>query len=181
MTTQILLVIAGYCFRANKTDLAGVSRSSVYLTAISNRLAASSPLARFLGMVVGNVISELVDPQDRRMKFDSEELHSPDGLWYRSLPTIEDTIGSIEDLKPIISPTSKSVMDPSKSANNNKRLTKAVNTTKSTSKIVAIEEIDNSSDSEDEDLPLYQKPDSDHSDSDEDATLVQRDRPTPPV
>ena len=174
-------MLVGYCFRLNKTDLADLSRSSIYLNAISNRLAASSQRARFLGMVVGTAISELVDPKDRRMNFGAEDLNSPEGLWYRSLPTIKDTIGSIKDLKPMVPPPSKPTAQANKSANGNSKLTKLSAPTTPTSRVMSIEEINDSSDTEDDDLPIYAKPDSDISDSDEDATLVQRDRPTAPV
>lgn len=174
-------MLAGYCFRANRTGVANLAASSVYLNAISNRLAASSPRARFLGMVVGTAISELVDPKDKRMKFGAEDLDGPDGSWYRGLPTIKDAIGSIDDLKPIRRSPSKPTANAAKAVDSNPTSRKIVGPAKSASKIISIEEIDDGSDTEDEDLPLYAKPDSDHSDEDEDPTLVQRDRPTAPV
>ncbi|EEY18593.1 conserved hypothetical protein [Verticillium alfalfae VaMs.102] len=44
-----------------------------------------------------------------------------------------------------------------------------------------IEEVEDSSESEDDDLMVYNKPDDDAEDSDEDATLVRRDKPKAPV
>lgn len=174
-------MLAGYVFREDRTKLVNISRSSVYLNSISNRLAASSPRARFLGMVVGTAISELIDAEDKRMVFGAEELQGPDGLWYKSLTHVQDEIGSIRDLK--VSPKS------TPSATRNKKATittkKTAPSTKqakpgnATSKIISIEEIEGSSDAED--LPMYEKPDSDPSDEDEDPTLVQRDKPTAPV
>ena len=115
------------------------------------------------------------------MTFSSEEIKSTDGQWYRSLTSVEDVIGSIEDLKPralvLKSPSSR----PIQTAGTNGKITKPSTKTPSTSKIVSIEEILGSSDSEDDDLPMYEKPDSDESDEDEDPTLVQRNRPTVPV
>jgi telomere length regulation protein len=48
-------------------------------------------------------------------------------------------------------------------------------------KVMAIEEISDESEAEDEDLMMYEKPDTDASDSEEDPTLVQRSKPRPPV
>lgn len=174
-------MLSGYIFRANKEYLVNMSRSSLYLNAISNRLAASSPRTRFLGMVFGTSISELIDPQDKRMKFGVEELESADGMWYRALTSVHDEVGSITDLKPVFNTSSKPVTKVLKSRSNERKSTVPTNSVKPTSKIISIEEIHDSSDSEDEDLPLYEKPDSDPSDEDEDPTLVQRDRPTAPV
>ena len=156
-------------------------QSSQYLNAISNRLAAFSSRAKFLGMAVGTALSELTDPPDRQMNFGAEELGSPDGRWYRNLPTISDIIGDIEDLKAASSP-SQSPLKVAKVSTEKKR-EKTAAPAKPTSKIVAIEEIrsDSEPDTEDEDLPMYEKPDSDPSDEDEDPTLVQRNKPTAPV
>jgi telomere length regulation protein len=46
---------------------------------------------------------------------------------------------------------------------------------------MAIEEISDKSEAEDEDLMMYEKPDTDASDSEEDPTLIQRSKPSPPV
>ena len=180
MTAQILLMLAGYAFRADQTFLMHLSRSSIYLNAISNRLAASSQRARFLGMVVGTAFSELVDPKDKRMTFSTDEMDSADGQWYRSLTSVKDSVGSIKDLKTASTPSIKSSDQLSKSVNSN-HPARPKKTTQSTSKIISIEEVDNSSESEIEDLPMYEKPDSDPEDEDEDPTLIQRDRPTAPV
>lgn len=128
-------------------------------------------------MIVGTAISELVDSEEKRMNFNTEEINSPEGQWYRSLTQLTDTVGSIGDLKSLTS-----VLSPRSSQNGIKsgKLSKPSIKTASTSKIISIEELENS-ESEDEDLIMYEKPDSDPSDSDEDATLVQRDRPVAPV
>lgn len=113
------------------------------------------------------------------MNFSTEEINSSEGQWYRSLTRLTDTVGSIGDLKPSTSASG----EPSTSSGNEIKSGKTVKqstTTASTSKVISIEELDNS-ESEDEDLVMYEKPGSDPSDSDEDATLVQRDRPVAPV
>ena len=173
-------MLAGYALRADETYLMHLSRSSVYLNAVSNRLAASSQRARFLGMVVGTAFSELVDPKDKRMKFGADEMNSSDGQWYRSLTSVKDSIGSIKDLKSTSTPSTMSSTQLSKSVTSNKAV-RPKEPVQSTSKVLSIEEIDDSSESEAEDLPMYEKPDSDPDDEDEDPTIVQRNRPTAPV
>ena len=180
MNAQALLMLAGYTFRAHKTYMLDLSRSSIYLNAVSNRLAASSQRARFLGMVVGTAFSELVDPKDKQMTFSADEMNSSDGQWYRSLTKINDSLGSITDLEPALSQPTKLSTQLSNLTNSSKSA-RAKKSAPATSKVISIEEIDDDSDSEVEDLPMYEKPDSDPDDEDEDPTLVQRDRPTAPV
>lgn len=151
-----------------------ILRSGPYLSAISNRLAATSLRARHLGMIVGEALSSLIDKEDQRMTFDMEELESNDSKWYKSLVTVHDSVGPLEPLKsgdlaiPAKKPASRKAppVKPSTSGN---------------SKITAIEEINSDEESEDDDLVSYEKPDSDEEDSDEDATLVTRNKPTAPV
>lgn len=180
MNTQVLLIVAGYVHRSDPQKLAELARSSTYLNAISNRLAASLPRSTVLGMIFGTAISELVDPKERRMNFDAEEVNSAEGQWHRNLTRLEDTIGLISDIETASSisqkkyPSAKAKIDivtPSK----------AVVHPKSNSKIISIEEVESGSGSEEDNLPVYEKPDSDASDSEEDATLVRRDKPSAPV
>lgn len=173
-------MLAGYALREDEAYLMHLSRSSIYLNAVSNRLAASSQRARFLGMVVGTAFSELVDPKDKRMAFSTDEMDSSDGQWYRSLTGVYDTLGSIEDLKSASTPLTESSPLPSRSINSSKSA-RPKKPTQPSSRVISIEKIDNSSESEADDLPMYEKPDSDPDDDDEDPTLVQRDRPTAPV
>jgi len=130
-------------------------------------------------MLVGTAISVLVDAEGKRMNFSAEEIDSADGRWYRSLTSVQDPVGSIRDLR---STESKTVDHPKK--NHWKTLNgkpQRLFDKQSSSKIIAIEEVYEESESEDDDLIAYQKPDSDASDEDEDATLVQRNKPTAPV
>ncbi len=174
-------MVAGYVHRADASCLATFARSSIYINAISNRLSASSQRASFLGMIVGTAISELVDPKDKRMTFSSEEISSSDGQWYLSLTSVHDDIGSVEDLKPRASASRKPPSHLVNSVAPNSKSAEPFIRPFGTSKIVSIEEIADSSESEEEGLPTYEKPDSDESDEDEDPTLVQRDQPTAPV
>lgn len=50
-------------------------------------------------MVVGEAMSSLVDPEDKRMNFNMEELESDDSKWYKSLVTIHDSIGTLSSLE----------------------------------------------------------------------------------
>lgn len=180
VNAQILLTLAGYAYRADKSSLAALSRSSVYLKAISNHLAASSTKSRSLGMVVGSAISELLDEPGKRLNFRAEDSKDVDWSFYKSLLDIKGKMGKIVDLQTDL----KSPNIPTRT------MTKASAThtgpsngkkAPASSKIVKIEELYSESESESEDdLPVYAKPDSDPSD-DEDPELIVRNKPTAPV
>ncbi|KAL9012973.1 MAG: hypothetical protein Q9173_002289 [Seirophora scorigena] len=181
-TTENLLMLAGYTHRKEPEYVAQLARSSLYLNAISNRLAAPSPRASVLGMYVGTAVSELVDAPDKRMNFSSEELASAQGRQYLSLTKVEDPFRSIEELKrgkvqdkQVVNRRGKAPADQhAKPSSSNSHL--------KASRVISIEEVESASDSEEEeDLPVYAKPDSDASDSDEDPTVINRDKPTAPV
>lgn len=181
-TTENLLLLAGYVHRNDPQYLVRTSQSSAYLNVISNRIAASSPRASALGMYVGTAISELVDPVDKRMNFSSEALTTPEGRRYLGLTKVQDRVGSVNDLQSlaIATKTAKKPAQQNLAAGRAKPIASINQVTKS-SKIVSIEEIESESDSEDDDLPTYAKPDSDPSDSDEDPTVIIRGKPTAPV
>ena len=174
--TQDILILVGVVQRLAKEHISSLARSGIYINAISNRLAASSTRSQFLGMVLGTAVSELVDPTERRMKFTFGELDGEDVEQYRSLTRLKDQVGSVKDLNAAIPkdlPINKSVPSrglPSKATPSNQQ-----------SKIVAINEVDDKSESDDEDLPVYEKPDSDNEDEDQDPTMIQRNKPKPPV
>ena len=155
------------------------SKSSSYIHAVSNRLAASLPQARFLGMVVGMAISRLVDQPDKRMKFDVEETEIQEAESWYSLTTTEDVTGSVEALKKLSTDKkhTDSQLVPRKRTSTQAGLPKPK--AQLQSKIISIEEIEDS-ESED-DLTPYQKPDEDPEDSDEDPTLINRSKPKAPV
>jgi len=157
-----------------------MAQSSLYIRAISNRLAASSPRSQFLGMVVGTAVSELIDPEDKRMKFSMSEIDDEDGKWYRSLCKHNDIIGSVDDLKAIAVRSGKGLTKAAGKQSSTKKEKDVKQKPVTQSKIISIEEITEDS-GDDDDLPTYEKPDSDEEDSDEDATLVQRNKPTAPV
>lgn len=180
VNAQVLLLLAGYVYRVDRSHLIKLCQSSLYLNAISNHLAAASHRARFLGMVVGTAISELVDPKDKRMNFSSEDMNSSEGQWYRDLTSMNDHIGSIQDFKNSPQRKNHDAKTSTSTVSNAKSIMPATQAV-TNSKVISIEEIGNTSESEDDDLPTYEKPDSDPSDDDEDPELVQRNKPTAPV
>ncbi|KAH8676639.1 telomere length regulation protein-domain-containing protein [Tricladium varicosporioides] len=176
---QVLLLSAGYVHRKSPIRFTMMMRSGAHLNAVSNRLATSSPRARFLGMVVGEALSSLVDISDKRMDFKVDEMSSAEGMWYKSLVTVADTLGSLDDMLATVTPSG--LRDPKPRSNPKKRLASP----NGTSKIISIEEIEADEeveeDLEDNDLKPYGKLDSDPEDSDDDATNIVRNRPTAPV
>ena len=154
-------------------------RSGAHLSAVSNRLAASSSRARFLGMVVGEALSSLVDKGEKKMDFKTEDMRTPEAKWYKSLVTVSDSIGPLDPLKAgaIVKAPRK------KAAPVNQPRAKPRVTAPSGSKIISIEEISDSEEEESDNdgLTPYAKPGSDQEDSDEDPTLITRNKPTAPV
>ncbi|KAI9720016.1 MAG: hypothetical protein M1812_003142 [Candelaria pacifica] len=210
VNAQILLLSAGYVHRSTPMYLFTLARSSTHISSVSNRLAASSPRARLLGMVVGVAISELIDKPGKRMAFGTDELDTPDARWYKSLINVQDDVtGPLETLNSLRNTDSKGVAkitQPSKeksrrvaapsvakgpkpsTANRNSLNSYSPSTSSKvpsqpSSKIISIEEIEDDEDHEvsSEDLIPYEKPDSDPDDEDEDPTLVQRNKPKAPV
>ncbi|MCJ1243053.1 telomere binding protein [Trapelia coarctata] len=180
VNAQVLLLAIGHVYNKDHSYLRSMVQSSLYIRAISNRLAAPSPRSQFLGMVVGTAVSELVDAEDKRMKFSMSEIDDDDGIWYRSLCKHNDVIGSLDDLKAGALRTGKGVAKATGKQPRAKKEPVVKQRPATESKIISIEEVTDSGD-EDDDLPTYEKPDSDEEDSDEDATLVQRNKPTAPV
>ncbi|KAG0650805.1 DNA replication checkpoint tel2 [Hyphodiscus hymeniophilus] len=173
---QVLLLSAGYVHRIAPLRLRMLMRSGTHLSVVSNRLAASSPRARFLGMAIGEALSSLVDKDDKRMDFKMEEMTTPEAKWYRSLVTVFDSVGSLSALK---SQTITKV--PRRQPVTSQPKSKAQVPQLSGSKIISIEEISSSEDSDDDGLLPYAKPDSDASDSDDDPTLITRNKPIAPI
>jgi telomere length regulation protein len=151
-----------------------LARSSTHLNGVSNHLAASSVRSRFLGMVVGVAISNLIDDPDKRMSFGIKEMNSHEAVWYKSLTIVQDQLGSISSLKTTIIGEVKKGETPSSPTTR-----RAKQPIGSTPKIVRIRKV--GSEDEDDGLVPYEKPDSDEGDEDGDPTLVQRNKPTAPV
>ncbi|KAL7936177.1 telomere length regulation domain-containing protein [Trichoderma chlorosporum] len=182
--TEVLLLSAGYISRISPIKLRIIVRSGSYLSAISNRIAATQARARFLGLIVGESLSTLMDDKSQKLDFHMEETENEEAQWLKSLTTISDDVGSIEPILKTSAtelPVKKENQPPQKRMQKPKAKPKAkpepsISTIKP---IAIIEEIDDSSE-DDEDLVPYAK-DSDPEDSDDDATLVQRNKPKAPV
>lgn len=171
--TQVLLLSAGYVHRASPFKLTMLMRSSGWLNAISNRLTASHLRARFLGMVVGEAVSGIVDKGDKRLNFKMDDTDSSEGKWYKGLVEVVDLIGSLDPLaKP--QPTSQPAKKPS-------HVILAKRPPPQPPKQGFIVEELSDEEMVDDDIIPYGKPDSDEEDSDDDPTLVQRNKPKAPV
>jgi telomere length regulation protein len=157
-------------------------RSGSHLGVVSNRLGASSPRARFLGMVVGEALSSLTEKGDKRLDFKVDDMTTPEAKWFKNLVSVKDAIGSTQVLR--IGPTTQG-SGPSRAHSHKPKIKPKAAPTGS--KIISIEEVEGSDEdeeepeSEDDGLIPYGKPDSDVEDSDEDAALVTRNKPTAPV
>ncbi|RFU77722.1 hypothetical protein TARUN_4501 [Trichoderma arundinaceum] len=183
---EVLLLSAGYISRLSPIKLRIIVRSGSYLNAISNRISATQARARFLGLVVGESLSTLMDDKSQKLDFHMDETESEEAQWLKSLTNIFDEVGSIEPiLKAEVAglpvkignlPSQKRTQKPKPKPKSKSKPEPKISTIKP---IAIIEEIDSSEDS-DEDLIPYAKG-SDPEDSDDDATLVQRNKPKPPV
>ncbi|RGP70444.1 DNA replication checkpoint tel2 [Fusarium sporotrichioides] len=178
--TQILLLAAGHMHRISPMKLTLLMRVGTYMTTISNRIGATQSRAQFLGLVVGEALSSLIDDNKKRLDFKMEETDTEEAQQLKGLTKISDPTGSIDpilsDLAIESTPQERKPATSSKPAQKKSKQKKPIATEAKPKAI--IEEIDSSE--EDEDLAPYSK-DSDPEDSDDDATLVQRNKPKPPV
>lgn len=181
MHTQILLLAAGYVHRISPIKLTLLMRVGTYMTTISNRIGSTQSTAQFLGLVVGETLSALVDDKKKRLDFKMEQTETEEAKHLKDLTNVYDPIGSIDpilsNLKTETIPQKRKVVAPNKTIQKKTKQRKKPIVTESKPKAI-IEEVDSSDD--DEDLAPYSK-DSDPEDSDDDATLVQRNKPKPPV
>ena len=109
---------------------------------MSNRLGASLPRARFLGMIVGSGVSRLVDAPDKAMKFDMEEMESDDARRFLDLVNIADKIGDLEDLKRHTTMTKPASTRSSKIPKQEMRQAPKKGFSNYASKIISIEEVE---------------------------------------
>ncbi|KHE89962.1 hypothetical protein GE21DRAFT_700 [Neurospora crassa] len=170
---QVLLLSAGYVHKVSPLKLTLLMRSSPWLNAISNRLSSSNQRARFLGMVIGEGLSSLVDKGDKRLNFQVEEMEVPDGKWYKSLVEIQDTPGSWD---PLLNPQELTQKRTSSKTPSHKPAP-----SQPRAQGFIIEELSDESLSEQDDVVGYRKPDSDAEDLDDDPELVRRDKAKAPV
>jgi telomere length regulation protein len=161
-----------------------MAKSSFYITGMSNRMGATSPRARLLGMAVGMAISKIVDKPDLQLNFELEGEEDAEAKWYKKLTEVDDKLGTLEGLKAkdtVVQNVPKRTQggrSPLQSRGAKISATKPAITKVTGPRIV---EILDDSDDEDDDLIPYEKPDSDPEDETEDATEVNRNKPTAPV
>lgn len=129
-------------------------------------------------MTIATAISRLADGREKAMDFGMEEMEGDLAAKWLILVDVDDAVGKIDDLKRRSDRPEPTVVDVPTTFTSPKKATQPER-----SKIIAIEEIEDDDDeeSEDEDLIPYPKPDDDASDSEEDPTLINRDKPSAPV
>ncbi|EPS44665.1 hypothetical protein H072_1336 [Dactylellina haptotyla CBS 200.50] len=186
VNVQCLLLCAGYVHRQPPAYLKLLARSSPFMNGISNHLASTNIRVRFLGMIVGETISILVDKDGKQLRFtDSLDGTEEEADSWRDLAKIEDNLPGLEIFKDesIVSQSIKKFRAKAPLTTNKApqaEIPIAQNPTIIDLPLSnRIRELN--SDSEGDDLVPYPKPDSDPEDSDDDATLVNRGKPTPPV
>ncbi|KAL2873006.1 telomere binding protein [Colletotrichum sp. CLE4] len=174
---QVLLLSASYVNKLSSLKLKMLMRSSSYLNTVSNRIGASQERARFLGMAVGEALSSLIDGGDKKLDFKMEEMATDEAQFYKDLARTLDSAGPIDLL--ITTIEEKQKRQPQPPVPSRRKPVPKPKQTAAPSKFI-IQEISDS-ESEDEDLVPYAKPPDDAEDSDEDATLIRRDKPKAPV
>nr|OQO31230.1 hypothetical protein B0A51_02070 [Rachicladosporium sp. CCFEE 5018] len=191
---QTLLVAAGYIHRTTPVALLTLVRSSGYMQGVSNRLDASNTRARWLGMIIGTALSGLVDKEGMKMNFGTDDMQTADAHWYLDLVKVDDDLGSRESLLKL---TTQDIVARRPRPKHEKRTTTLpvidgkptfgplrppqAPVQQTEVEGAKVTEILDSSSEADDDLKPYAKPDSDPEDSDEDATLVDRNKTQPPA
>ncbi len=177
--TQVVLLSAGCIHKANPKSLEQIARSSIYLNAISNRIAASFPRSRLLGMIVGTAVSKLVDKPDKRMDF-CGDMDSDEVRWYISLTNAPLNIGTLADLNLSSAPPAANLPPPAIKKRDD-AMQKKPSKPKGVAPSKLIQDVSNAKTDRDNGLVPYQKPDSDPEDEDDDPTLVNRVKLSRPV
>ena len=160
-----------------------ILKSSGYLSGISQRIAASSTRVRVLGLVIAESLSALVDPESKRLKFDMEETQSEESKSLSQLCKIQDSVGSIEPLraKGTEETTLPATTTNSRAPKPKKSAKAPVKKSAAPSLIMEVEELGETSEEDiDEDFSPLPKG-HDPEDSDDDPTMIQRNKTKPPV
>jgi telomere length regulation protein len=189
---QMLLITAGYIHRQTPMALLMTARSSNHMQGVSNRLDGSNAKARWLGMVVAVTISSLVDRDDARMNFGTDDMETEEALWYLDLIHVDDRIGTLKEFDNMLQ-VQKAPAKPRKRVAKDARLEEmprlngkpvfGPSRPPAQTEVIGekVTEVFDSDEGSQDDLKPYAKPDSDPEDSDEDATLVNRHKVKPPV
>ncbi|KAH3940478.1 hypothetical protein HBI25_118060 [Parastagonospora nodorum] len=174
---QNLALCAGYVQRDQPMFLTMMAKSSYHINGMSNRISATSARTRFLGIATGIAISKMADKPELQLRFELEDADANEAKWYERLTNVNDILGSISDLK--TATRGGAVVEPSKKkARKPEGISKPSITEIQGPRIV---EVLSGSEDEDDDLMVYEKPDSDPEDEDDDPTVVTRNKPTAPV
>lgn len=193
---QTILITAGYVHQKEPMSLLMTARSSGHMQGVSNRLDSSNARARWLGMVVGTALSKLVDKPGSQMDFGTDEMKTAEAAWYESLVNVHDEVGKLEDFDQLLSSYEKSQKASRKPSQPKKvserpakingkpvfgppRPPRPAQTDIIGERVTEV--LDDDGSDEDQGLKPYAKPDSDPEDSDEDATLVNRNKHRAPV
>ncbi|KJK92195.1 hypothetical protein H633G_03956 [Metarhizium anisopliae BRIP 53284] len=178
--TQVLLLSAAYVAKLSPIKLTMLLRSGSYLSTISNRIASTNARARFLGMCVGEGLSALSDNNTKKLDFHMDEMETEEAQWLKGLTKVSDPIGPAESLLSNLPPPQPTKPHPRRAQKPQpKREQRHKPVVSELAPKAIIEEID-SSDDDDDHLPTAAKV-TDDEDSDDDPTLVQRNKPKPPV
>ena len=180
---QVILLAVGALSRIDIGAVRATSKSGLFISAVSNRLGASIPRARVLGMILATAVSRLVDPADRTVNFGVEDVETPDAFGWLRLIEVDDKPSNLDDLLQLDFPDGPKMRQQKNAVAHSIPRKPKQPVQPQASKIIAIEEVDDDEggDSEEDDLPAYQKLDFDPSDSDEDSTLLNRTKPSAPV
>lgn len=127
-------------------------------------------------MVVGEALSTLVHDIKQKLDFHMEDTEAEEAQWFKSLVVVSDAIGSPSELAAKAS-APKPNTQRSQPSKTKKSATKQPKVSTMPPRGI-IEEIDSSED-EDDLQPYAKGPDPE--DSDEDPTLIERNKPRPPV
>ncbi|EMC95450.1 hypothetical protein BAUCODRAFT_40554, partial [Baudoinia panamericana UAMH 10762] len=179
---QVMLMTAGYLHRRSPMSVLLISRSSQHMQGTSNRLDTSGNRARWLGMIVATSISSLVDKEGSRMDFATNDVRTEEAVWYLGLVRVQDGIGSLQDFSRLIhNITAGKRLPPQPVFGPPRPPPPPVQSEVIGEKVTEIVDADDEDEQNNDGLKPYAKPDSDPEDSDDDATLVNRNKPRPPV
>ncbi|KAI5305283.1 hypothetical protein KEM56_004820 [Ascosphaera pollenicola] len=176
---EVILLCAGRIRREKATDLHQILKSPLYLNAVSNRLAASSPRARSLGMLLGMVLSNIVDTPGVALKFDLDQSEREEYVHLEKLTQLEDATSEADYRHLDIFLQNHTPIKPDTTLDFQK--TKGHQGVSSLQTISSLKEELGSRGEEDKEFLPYEKPDSDPEDSDDDVTVVDRPKVRPPI
>jgi telomere length regulation protein len=181
MNAQLVLLTVGHFRRGTESlkaeSLKAAVRSSDYLNGVSKHLSSSSTRSRWLGMVVATTVSGVVDTNGPKIEFDDESMTTLEAEWYKSLSTLNDepsatwTLSDLfsQDVQPSRGPKLTASLPIRKQKGKPERSKKVKSATPNVIEVI------------DDDIVGYAKPDSDPEDEEEDPTLINREKPRPPV